>query len=68
MEKVGTNFFTSEVDVNPLSHYFRERKNLPSSYHEHVCFIDHDMGKISVFCKSSIFHDLKESEKVDDIP
>lgn len=56
------------LTVKPLSSYIRERK-LPFGYHEHICFIDHDMGKIFVFCKSSIFHDLKrgKSEKISNI-
>lgn len=41
-----------------ISTILEKEKKLPSCYHEHICFIDHDMGKILVFCKSSIFHDL----------
>lgn len=68
-----TRVTTSPQDwplINPLSHYITESK-LPSGYHEHICFVDHDMGKVFVFCKSSVFHDLeRERQKVrkQDIP
>lgn len=49
-----------------LSLILEKEKKLPSRYHEHVCFVDHDMGKILVFCKSSIFHDLlKKTHKTE---
>lgn len=49
---------TRNMEPGTLSLVLEKEKKLPSRYHEHICFVDHDMGKILVFCKSSIFHDL----------
>lgn len=49
---------TMNMGTFTLSIILEKEKKLPSRYHEHICFVDHDMGKILAFCKSSIFHDL----------